>query len=160
MDLFEAFHLPIISLTDQAGMQIGTAGEKQATIRRGARAITAVYQAIVPCAEVIIRRVFGVGGAGMTNRHSFVRRWAWPSGDRCPSRAVSKPRKELEASDDPESRLAEIRQRLESVRSPLRTTHKFGVEDIVDPRQTRVLLYRWVHDAWSCPAPSADQPSG
>ena len=51
------------------------------TIRHGARAITAVYQARVPQAELIVRRVYGVGGAGIVNRHRAGRSWAWPSGD-------------------------------------------------------------------------------
>ncbi len=86
-------------------MVIGLAGEKQATIRRGAHAITAVYQARVPMAEVILRRVFGVGGAGMTNRHRLVRRWAWPSGDwgslPVEGGIEAAYRAEIEAADDP-----------------------------------------------------------
>ena len=93
VDLCETFHLPVVSLTDQAGMTIGSAAERAATIRHGARAITAVYQARVPQAELIIRRVYGVGGAGIVNRHRASRSWAWPSGDwgSLPSGAASKP---------------------------------------------------------------------
>lgn len=93
VDLCETFHLPIVNLTDQAGMVIGLAGEKHGSIRRGARAITAVYQARVPVADIIVRRVFGAGGAGITNRHRLVRRWAWPSGDwgSLPVEGASKP---------------------------------------------------------------------
>lgn len=163
VDLCEAFHLPIVSLTDQAGMQIGTVREKQATIRRGARAIAAVYQATVPCAEVVIRRVFGVGGAGMTNRHSFVRRWAWPSGDwgslPIEGGIEAAYRTELEASDDPDALLAEIRERLEEVRSPMRTADRFGVEDIIDPRLTRSNLCRWVRDAYQVLPNNPGRPS-
>lgn len=160
VDLCETFHLPIVSLTDQAGVVIGLAGEKQAAIRHGARAITAIYQARVPTAEVIVRRVFGVGGAGMTNRHRFVRRWAWPSGDwgSLPAEGGIEAayraeldaayRAELDAAPDPETRLAEIHERLEHVRSPFRTAERFGVEDIIDPRETRPRLCQWVHDAY------------
>ncbi|AHD24294.1 hypothetical protein Y013_25710 (plasmid) [Rhodococcus pyridinivorans SB3094] len=81
VDLRETFHLPIVSLTDQAGMTIGSAAARAATIRHGARAITAVYHATVPQTELILRRVFGVGGAGIINRHRASRSWSWPSGE-------------------------------------------------------------------------------
>src|SRR6516164_8685394 len=80
-DLCETFHLPIVSLTDQGGLAIGRVAEERGTIRHGARAIAAVYQARVPQAELIVRRVYGVGGAGIVNRHRAGRSWAWPSGD-------------------------------------------------------------------------------
>jgi hypothetical protein len=80
-DLCSTFHVPIVTLTDQPGLLIGTRAEQRATIRHGVRAISAVYQASVPGAEIIVRRVFGVGGAGLTNRHRLIRRWAWPSAD-------------------------------------------------------------------------------
>jgi acetyl-CoA carboxylase carboxyltransferase component len=152
IDLCETFHLPVVSLTDQAGMVIGLAGEKRSSIRHGARAITAVYQARVPMAEVIVRRVFGVGGAGTTNRHRLVRRWAWPSGDwgslPVEGGIEAAYRAEIEASDDPEAHIAEIRERLDAVRSPFRTAEKFLVEDVIDPRETRARLCGWVHDAY------------
>lgn len=153
VDLCQTFHLPIVTLTDQPGLVIGREAEKRGTIRHGVRAIAAVYQATVPAAEIIIRRVFGVGGAGMTNRHRFVQRYAWPSGDwgSLPVEGGIEVayRRELEASDDPAALLAEIRARLDAVRSPFRTAEHFGIEEIIDPRQTRPLLCEWVHDAYA-----------
>ena len=32
--------------------------------------------------------------------------------------------------------------------SPFRTAEKFGVLDIIDPRETRRVLCDWVEDAW------------
>jgi len=55
--------------------------EQEATIRAGARALTAVYQATVPWCTVIIRKVFGVAGAGNQNHTRFHYRYAWPSAD-------------------------------------------------------------------------------
>jgi hypothetical protein len=47
---------------------------------------------------------------------------------------------DLEASADPAAKLAEIEARLERLRSPFRTAEAFGVEEIIDPRDTRRLL--------------------
>jgi acetyl-CoA carboxylase carboxyltransferase component len=152
-DLCSTFHLPIVTFTDQPGLLIGTRAEQRATIRHGVRAISAVYQASVPGAEIIVRRVFGVGGAGLVNRHRLIRRWAWPSADwgslPVEGGIEAAYRAELERAEDPAALLAEIRARLDSVRSPLRTAERFGVEEIIDPRETRPLLCDWVHDAYA-----------
>lgn len=44
-----------------------------------------------------------------------------------------------------DARLAEIRQRLDRVRSPFRTAEFFEIEDIIDPRDSRPVLCQWVH---------------
>jgi acetyl-CoA carboxylase carboxyltransferase component len=152
-DLCSTFHLPIVTLTDQPGLLIGTRAEQRATIRHGVRAISAVYQATVPGAEIIVRRVFGVGGAGLVNRHRLIRRWAWPSADwgslPVEGGIEAAYRAELERAEDPAALLADIRARLDAVRSPLRTAERFGVEEIIDPRETRPLLCDWVRDAYA-----------
>jgi acetyl-CoA carboxylase carboxyltransferase component len=162
-DLCSTFHLPIVTFTDQPGLLIGTRAEQRATIRHGVRAISAVYQASVPGAEVIVRRVFGVGGAGLTNRHRLIRRWAWPSADwgslPVEGGIEAAYRAELERAEDPDALLAEIRARLDAVRSPLRTAERFGVEEIIDPRETRPLLCDWVHDAYAALPASLGPPS-
>ncbi len=153
VDLCQTFHLPLVSLTDQPGLVIGRVAERRGTIRYGVRAIAAVYQATVPTAEVIVRRVFGVGGAGMTNRHGFVRRFAWPSGDwgSLPVEGGIEVayRRELEASDNPAALVEQLRAQFEGVRSPFRTAEHFGIEEIIDPRATRPLLCEWVRDAYA-----------
>src|SRR5579862_5182636 len=162
-DLCSTFHLPVVTFTDQPGLLIGTRAEQRATIRHGVRAISAIYQSTVPGAEIIVRRVFGVGGAGLVNRHRLVRRWAWPSADwgSLPVEGGTEAayRAELERSSDPAAALAEIRARLDAVRSPLRTAERFGIEEIIDPRQTRPLLCDWVHDAYATLPASPGRPS-
>src|SRR5450755_819060 len=162
-DLCSTFHLPIVTFTDQPGLLIGTRAEHRATIRHGVRAISAVYQASVPGAEVIIRRVFGVGGAGIVNRHRLARRWAWPSADwgslPVEGGIEAAYRAELERADDPAATLAGIRARLDAVRNPLRTAERFGIEDIIDPRETRPLLCDWVRDAYATLPASPGRPS-
>jgi len=151
-DLCETFHLPIVCLTDQGGLAIGRVAEERGTIRHGARAITAVYQARVPQAELIVRRVYGVGGAGIVNRHRAGRSWAWPSGDwgSLPVQGGVEAafRAQLDQAADREAEIERIRRELAAVSSPFRTAERFGVQDLIDPRDSRPLLCAWVNDAY------------
>ena len=75
-------------------------------------------------------------------------------------------RRELEAADDPVALRAEIEARLNAVRSPFRTAERFGVEEIIDPRDTRPLLCDWAarahelvaHDARGGPVARGTRP--
>ena len=144
IDLAETFHLPVINLVDNPGFLIGLESEKQATIRYGARALAAVYQATVPWCSIIIRKVFGVAGAAHTNASKLHYRYAWPSGDwgSLPVEGGIEVayKSDLEKSDDPEKLLKEIEERMESVRSPFKTAEAFLIEEIIDPRDTRKLI--------------------
>ena len=152
VDLCETFHLPIVSLTDQGGITIGRVAEERGTIRPAARAIAAVYQARVPQAELIVRRVYGVAGAGTVNRHRVGRSWAWPSGDwgslPVTGGVEAAFRAQIASAGDPAAEAERIRRELAAVTSPFRTAERFGVQDLIDPRESRPLLCAWVRDAY------------
>jgi acetyl-CoA carboxylase carboxyltransferase component len=151
VDLCDQFHLPVANFVDQPGFVIGTEAERQGTIRRGARALYAVHQATVPWVSVLVRKVYGVAGAGHGDGSRLNLRYAWPSGDwgslPIEGGLEAAYRRELEAADDPEALRAEIAARLDAVRSPFRTAERFSVEEIVDPRDTRPLLCDWAERA-------------
>jgi acetyl-CoA carboxylase carboxyltransferase component len=144
VDLADTFHLPVVHLVDQPGFVIGTQAEKASTIRFGARALAAVYQARVPWCSVILRRVFGVAGAAHQNASRLSYRYAWPSGDwgSLPLEGGIEAafRADLEKADDPDALRADIEARMNLVRSPFRTAEAFMIEEIIDPRHTRPLL--------------------
>lgn len=151
VDLCDQFHLPLVNFVDQPGFVIGTEAERQGTIRRGARALYAVYQASVPSVAILMRKVYGVAGAGHGNHAGLNLRYAWPSGDwgslPIEGGLEAAYRRELEAADDPVALRAEIAERLNAVRSPFRTAERFGIEEIIDPRDTRPLLCDWAERA-------------
>jgi acetyl-CoA carboxylase carboxyltransferase component len=144
IDLANTFHLPVVHLVDVPGFVIGVESEKAGTIRQGARALAAIYQARVPFCSVIVRKVFGVAGAGHTPHQRMHYRYAWPSGDwgslPVEGGIEAAYRAELDAAPDREKRRAEIEERLNRYRSPFRTAETFLVEEIIDPRDTRPLL--------------------
>jgi len=152
VDVCDQFRLPVANFVDQPGFVIGTAAERAGTIRRGTRALIGTYQATVPWCSVLVRKVYGVAGAGHGNHASLNLRYAWPSGDwgslPIAGGLLAAYRRELEAAEDPEALYAEIEARLNAVRSPFRTAERFGVEEIIDPRDTRPLLCDWATRAY------------
>ncbi len=144
VDFAETFHLPVVHLVDIPGFRIGLESEQAATIRHGARAMTAIYQAAGPWCTIVIRKAFGVAGAAMSNATRLPFRYAWPSGDwgslPLEGGIEAAYRRDLEAAEDPAKLRAEIDERLNRVRSPFRTAEKFGIEEIIDPRDTRNVL--------------------
>jgi acetyl-CoA carboxylase carboxyltransferase component len=151
IDLCDQFRLPVVNFVDQPGFLIGTAAERAGTIRRGARALYAVHQATVPWASILVRKVYGVAGAGHGDGSRLNLRYAWPSGDwgslPLAGGIEAAYRRELEAAADPAALRAEIEARLDAVRSPFRTAERFSVEEIIDPRETRPLLCDWAERA-------------
>ncbi len=150
--LADQFRLPIVHLVDNPGFMIGGEAERTGTIRYGVQAMNAIYRATVPLASVVVRRAYGIAGSAMSNAERFQYRFAWPSGDwgSLPIEGGVEVayKSELEAAEDPAAHLAAIRERLNRVRSPFRTAEKFGVEDIIDPRDTRPLLCEFAELAW------------
>jgi acetyl-CoA carboxylase carboxyltransferase component len=59
--LCDAFNIPLLYLADVPGFMIGSAVERQAIIRHGAKMITAVSEATVPQVSVILRKAYGAG---------------------------------------------------------------------------------------------------
>ena len=144
VDLANTFHLPVVHLVDIPGFVIGLDAEKAGTIRHGARALAAIYQAKVPWCSILVRKAFGVAGAAHQNHARLHYRYAWPSGDwgslPVEGGIEAAYRAELEASSDPAKLHGEIEERLNRYRSPFRVAEAFGVEEIIDPRDTRPLL--------------------
>jgi acetyl-CoA carboxylase carboxyltransferase component len=79
-------------------------------------------------------------------------RYAWPSGDwgslPIEGGVQAAYRREIEAAPDPDGHRREIEQRLDALRSPFRTAESFGIEEVIDPRDTRPLLCEWVATAY------------
>ncbi len=151
VDLCDQFHLPVVNFVDVPGFVIGSAAERAGTIRRGSRGLFATVQASVPWVSILVRKVYGVAGAGHGDGSRLNLRFAWPSGNwgslPLAGGLEAAYRRELEAAEDPDALRAEIAARLEAVTSPFRTAERFSVEEIIDPRDTRPILCDWAERA-------------
>jgi acetyl-CoA carboxylase carboxyltransferase component len=151
VDMCDTFHLPIVNFVDQPGFMIGLEAERRGTIRRGVRALFAVEQSRVPWLAIIVGRCYGVAGGGHIRHSGLSLRFAWPSAEwgslPIEGGVEAAYRREIEAAPDPEARKREIEDKLRRLRSPFLTAEAFGVEEIIDPRETRPLVCRFVEMA-------------
>ncbi|MGE7780299.1 acyl-CoA carboxylase subunit beta [Peribacillus sp. NPDC097264] len=61
INLCDAFHIPLLFLTDIPGFMIGTKVEQAGIIRHGAKMISAMSEATVPKISVVVRKAYGAG---------------------------------------------------------------------------------------------------
>ncbi|HHO76020.1 MAG TPA: carboxyl transferase [Deltaproteobacteria bacterium] len=148
IDMCDTFHIPIVNLVDQPGFFIGVKSEENGTIRKGVRASFAVFQASIPWVTIYIRKCFGVAGAAQSDPGKLNWRYAWPSAywGNIPVEGgvYAAHRSEIESAEDPIAFHNELQEYYRGFASPLRAAEHFGIEDIIDPRETRPRLCDWV----------------
>jgi acetyl-CoA carboxylase carboxyltransferase component len=150
VDLCETFHLPVVSLVDEPGFMIGSASEQAGTIRFGVEAIARVVTAKIPWCTVLIRKAYGVAAAAHFGQRAHVLSWPSAESGALPIEggvAVAF-RREIAAAVDPEAKRNELEEALASRRSPFPRAESFGVHDLIDPRETRSRLCRWIGHVW------------
>ena len=110
-------------------------------------------QATVPVAVIYLRKCFGVAGAAQRTAMRFSWQYAWPSAvwGNIPVEGgvYAAHRGEIESKKDPEKYLKKLQNEYRAIASPFRTAEAFGIEDIIDPRDTRRLLCEWVELAYN-----------
>ena len=140
VDLCGTVTLPGGNRVDNPGLRIGTEAGRAGTVRVGSRALVAVYQATVPWISIILRRVFGVAGAGHGNAQALNLRYAWPSGRwgslPIAGGALAEFRQEIESAADPEAKRLEIEERLKKRGAPRRTATDVGIRGAEEVRDT------------------------
>jgi acetyl-CoA carboxylase carboxyltransferase component len=65
LDVANAFHLPVVFLTDNPGVMAGTVAEKSGALRHAARMFVAQHRLQVPKLHVTLRKAFGFGSSIM-----------------------------------------------------------------------------------------------
>ena len=148
IDLCDCFNIPLIFLVDVPGFMVGTQAEQAATLREGMRCVHATMQASVPILTVVIRKCYGMAGMATCEKRGLDFKIAWPSAEwgslPVEGGVAAAFRREIEAAPDPAAREREIEDELRSLASPFRTAEAFAVEDVIDPRETRAYLCRFI----------------
>ena len=148
VDMCDTFHLPVVNLVDQPGFSIGKRSEEMGTIRKGVRACMSVIQSTVPWVTIYIRKCFGAACAAQSDPSKLNWRYAWPSAywGNMPTEGgvYAAHRSEIDSAKDPMALHGKLQDYYRSFASPFRAAEHFGIEEIIDPRDTRRLLCDWV----------------
>jgi len=150
LELCQSFHLPILSFVDEPGFMIGSAAEREATIRHGANAVLTAAMTTVPWCSIMIRRSFGVAQAAHYGPDGTV--LAWPSAESgalpVEGGVAVAYHREIAAAEDPEAKRRELEAELAAHQSPFPRAEAFSVHELIDPRETRPVLCRWLERSW------------
>ena len=113
--------------------------------------IPLIYFVDVPGFQIVVRKCYGMAGGSTIDRNGLNFKIAWPSAEwgSLPIEGGVKAafRREIEAADDPARKEAEIEAEIRRMTSPFLTAEAFGVEDIIDPRETRPYLCAFLEAA-------------
>ncbi|MCW5744985.1 MAG: acyl-CoA carboxylase [Alphaproteobacteria bacterium] len=144
--LCDAFGLPLVSFIDVPGFAIGSGAERTALGRRSAKLIFEWGHASVPRIAVVLRKGYGLGYFAMCGGRSFAADacFAWPSAEICAMSiegAIDVAyRKDYASAPDPQARRQQMIDETRARVGALRAAEGFGVDDIIDPRDTRRRL--------------------
>jgi len=152
--LCDTFGLPMVNLVDQPGNATGPEAELSGTLLGAVRVMSTIETVRIPWVSIILRRAFGLAGGLHAPKYfpQLNHRFAWPS-----ARWGSIPieggvaaayRGDIAQADDPQARRDELEAYYHQLSSPFRTAERFGVLDVIDPRETRAILCDWVEDAY------------
>ena len=148
IELCDTFHIPLVFLVDVPGFMVGMQAEAAGTLREGMRAVYVGLQATVPILTVVIRKCYGMAGMGTTDKNGLDMKVAWPSAEwgslPVEGGVAAAFRRDIQSAADPAARQRELEEELRALASPFRTAEAFGVEDIIDPRETRAHLCRFI----------------
>lgn len=152
--LCSQFGLPVVNFVDQPGNQTGLEAEIDGTLLGALRVGEALHDCQSPWVSILIRRCFGMAGALHAPKYgeALNLRYAWPSARwgsiPIEGGVMAAHKAEIDAAPDPAAKRAELEAFYLNMTSPFRTAEKFGILDIIDPRETRGILCDWVEDAW------------
>jgi len=147
-ELCDTFNIPLIFFVDVPGFQIGPEAEAAGMLRIGMQGRYLNMQLTVPVYTVVVRKCYGMAGGSTVDRAGLNFKIAWPSAEwgSLPLAGGVKAafRREIEAAPDPALKEAEIEAEIRRMTSPFLTAEAFGVEDLIDPRETRPYLCRFL----------------
>ena len=147
VELCDTFHIPLVFLVDVPGFMSAYRRNRVASCG------PACAPSLSPAShctrhDACRAKVLRHGGDGGLSAKRRDLKLAWPSAEwgslPVEGGVAVAFRREIEASDDPKAKEAELEEELRFYASPFRTAEAFGVEDIIDPRETRPYLARYV----------------
>jgi acetyl-CoA carboxylase carboxyltransferase component len=132
----DAFHLPLVFLSDNPGVLAGSKSEQRAILRKGARMYAAQTLASVPKFHVTVRKAYGFGSMvmGMIGHDGQSAVFSYPgvTMGAMGASAMSRSR----GSDDDEAAMLHDQE----LQASYRSAKGFGTDELIDPSETRNVL--------------------
>ena len=132
----DSFHLPLVFLSDNPGVLPGSKSEREAILRKGARMYAAQSMVTSPKLEVTLRKAYGFGSMVMGqipfDGQSAVFAFPGVTMGAMGAAAMSRSR----GSDEDEAAML----REAELKASYRTAKSFGIDELIDPRETRNVL--------------------
>ena len=133
----DAFNIPLVTFEDVPGFLPGVSQEHGGIIKHGAKLLYAYCEATVPKLTVITRKAYGGAYDVMSSRHiGGDYNVAWPTGEI----AVMGPQGAVEILHKGEATDARIAEYREKFAHPYEAAARGYLDDVIDPRDTRVRL--------------------
>lgn len=144
----DCFNIPLLTLEDVPGFLPGTDQEWNGIITNGAKLLYAFSEATVPRITVITRKAYGGAYDVMNSKHIGAdMNFAWPTaeiavmGAKGASEIIFK--REIAASDDPETALKEKEQEYADLfANPYTAAERGFVDEVIFPKDTRRKLIK------------------
>ncbi len=151
MDVCDTFNIPLVLFNDVPGFMVGSKAELQGTLRHGMKALMASVQTVVPTIQFHVRKAYGLAAAATGSSARVYLRMGFPSGEwgsiPIEGGVEAAYRRDIESSPDPDARRRELEEQMSKYRSPYLVADSFGIEKIIDPRETRPCLAMLVEAA-------------
>ncbi|KAL4992027.1 carboxyl transferase [Aspergillus falconensis] len=169
LKLCDVMNLPVLQFVDVPGYAIGTIAERTATMRWGVELAKAYFSTTTPIFSVITRRAYGVAGGVMLGARDPHVQVAWPSGQwgSLPLEGGIEvghrhELREAEKQGRKKELYAELEEEYRRLMNPVRTANAFGVEEIIDPKDTRRAVCGWARHVYEVlmPVRLADRAAG
>lgn len=160
ISLCDAFGVPLLFLIDVPGFLVGAESAATQLARRSGRLLFELGQATVARFSVVLRKGYGAAYIAMAGGRSFSAdlALAWPTAEICAMSVEGAVdvayRREVEAAEDPAARRAELIDGFRAQIGPFLAAQGFGIDEVIDPVETRPVLL----DALAG-APARRQPS-
>jgi acetyl-CoA carboxylase carboxyltransferase component len=141
--LCDSYNLPIITLMDTPGFLIGKAGERRKVTAKIMNWMNALQLVTVPKLTVIVRKIYGQAYLNMGGGRNSDLLVAWPTADISfmdPEPAIHVVYN-LKKEDDPE-RFDTLLKEMTLNTEPWNAAGGFGLQDIIDPAETRDYLIK------------------
>jgi acetyl-CoA carboxylase carboxyltransferase component len=150
----DTFGIPLLTFVDVTGFLPGVAQEHGGIIRHGAKMLFAYAEATVPKITLIVRKAYGGAYLAMNSKDMGADVvLAWPTAAVAVMGAEGAAnivfRREIQTSPNPEeTRRKKIEEYRRAFDNPWVAAGRGYIDDVIDPAETRRLLYRHLKMLW------------